>query len=572
MSNNDFHLGAYFGSWSSYRQPVRDDQIADKIGGYQALPGYTQNTAVDPANPHKEAFLQANAVKNGQLSELVDDIYYGFLQAHADQPTSKNYGTVVNNNEYGKLFFQDPWSDLTGSDCNMVQQNEFLMPSTQRNVLESNVCPWGMKYNFFGAAMKLGIDGKIIAVGGYGDEYTKHWETAARYPDNFVSSIKTIKHYYPDIKGIDLDWEPISLVDPAKIISLTKAIKEEMGDDFHVSFPIGVNTDQLRNFGQANWVELSKYVDQFNLMDYDIHGYFDKGDGAKTGLHTQLYRANASEKFSVDDQVSLLESYGIPDSKMSLGLATYGRGMSGVTGEGIGQVFDHKYMGDMDLKATPWYETSIESNVEIQGVSSYQWINYALTHNLARAQNIEQHDVTVNHDGKNVVIGSYVNFDDSGYGKTFMSYDSPAAIEAKVEYAYDKGMAGVFFWSLETDSVINDHSLIKTAYDKIHELSSVKSVISPVSAGDTSVNFGNYPSIRSQDSIDVFNGHVGFPGSHMSWGHDTKNTETMDISQDSFEYNPDNPAVIMNNKGNINIYFNNDSAINEYPIENLLIA
>ncbi|MDH5796613.1 MAG: glycoside hydrolase family 18 protein [Anaplasmataceae bacterium] len=429
-----FQLNAYIPSYLVNHSIKREDQRKNMIGGYSAIPGF-QYSSQD--SQEKIKFLTKSAEKTCNLIPLLDEVYYAFMHIH------------TNNQNKGSIFFDNPKIDFSKNSCSFFNDNQSLLPTANRDLYIGDECKTHMIYNMFNAFHDLPIKDKIISLnrtGSIEDDLTAGIDNQKA----LINSLKTLHNKYPNINGINLDYEPLHQISPEQLIQLSKIIKNEMGDNFKISFPFVVNSSSIRGFGKENWQELAKYIDRFNIMGYDIHGYFDHSYNPYTGLMTQLYKADHAEAYSIDSAVELLNSYGINYPQMSLGLASYGRGVSTVAGKGLKQKFDTAHMGDLG-----------------NGACTYEWINYVLENNLYQ---VEQHDVTVKKDNKDVIIGSYINLlDPESKGLSFISYDSPASISSKIDYAYNKGMTGVFFWALNMDSDIANNSLIKTAHDKIIE-------------------------------------------------------------------------------------------------------
>jgi chitinase len=89
------------------------------------------------------------------------------------------------------------------------------------------------------------------------------------------------------------------------------------GHSYGVSLTLPSSYWYMRNFDIVN---LSKHVDWFNLMSYDLHGTWDSTDafiGAIINAHTNLTE--------IDLAMQLLWRNQIDPSQVNLGLGFYGR-------------------------------------------------------------------------------------------------------------------------------------------------------------------------------------------------------------------------------------------------------
>ncbi|KAL9180409.1 hypothetical protein ACHAXT_008379 [Thalassiosira profunda] len=122
--------------------------------------------------------------------------------------------------------------------------------------------------------------------------------------------------------GLDLDWEyPVSRQgspeDYGNYPLLVKAIREEMdasGMEYLLTIAIPANPQKLKEGFDLR--ELSKHVDWFHLMSYDIHGSWDDVAGSNTDM---AYIANTIE--------NLILSQGVSPEQLVFGMASYGRSM-----------------------------------------------------------------------------------------------------------------------------------------------------------------------------------------------------------------------------------------------------
>lgn len=157
-----------------------------------------------------------------------------------------------------------------------------------------------------------------IAIGG-GDFGTAKWSTMARTVAGrkaFVSSLKDFMEKY-SFQGVDLDWEfpDPSGSDAQNFVALAKEIKDSIG--------CGISAAVPSDWGSVKGFDidgLSNYLEFFNYMAYDIHGWaIDEGSN----------RAKVTYPADIRDvEVELLPLWAnaTQAGQLNLGLPYYGRG------------------------------------------------------------------------------------------------------------------------------------------------------------------------------------------------------------------------------------------------------
>ncbi|TPX21792.1 hypothetical protein DIZ76_015755 [Coccidioides immitis] len=141
----------------------------------------------------------------------------------------------------------------------------------------------------------------------------------------FKSLISFMATY--DFDGVDLDWEYPVDADrggrpedfgnfPKFMANLKKALKSTSGRD-ELSVTLPASYWYLQHFDLK---KLSPHVDYFNIMSYDLHGTWDKGNkwtGNFLNAHTDLTE--------IDQALNLICRNNIDPGKVVMGLGFYGR-------------------------------------------------------------------------------------------------------------------------------------------------------------------------------------------------------------------------------------------------------
>ncbi|KAK7423090.1 hypothetical protein QQZ08_009257 [Neonectria magnoliae] len=141
----------------------------------------------------------------------------------------------------------------------------------------------------------------------------------------FIKSLVSMMSTY-DFDGVDLDWEYPAAEErsgreedfqnfPRFIANLKKALKSSGRDEVSKTLPASMW--YLKHFDIVN---LEKHVDFFNIMSYDLHGTWDKGNkwvGPYLNAHTNLTE--------IKQAMDLLRRNNIDPDKVVLGTGFYGR-------------------------------------------------------------------------------------------------------------------------------------------------------------------------------------------------------------------------------------------------------
>jgi len=163
----------------------------------------------------------------------------------------------------------------------------------------------------------------LVAVGGWNLDQTLFSKVSSTKGarKTFARSVVRFLQQH-DFDGLDLDWEyPVTRQgtpeDHDNYPLLVEAIRDALTDSgrhYLLTMAVPVNPSKL--YDGFNLGELSKYLDWFHLMSYDIHGSWDNVAGSNTDLE---YIANTVEN-------SVLNR-GVEGDQLVFGMAAYGRSM-----------------------------------------------------------------------------------------------------------------------------------------------------------------------------------------------------------------------------------------------------
>ena len=266
----------------------------------------------------------------------------------------------------------------------------------------------------------------IVSVGGWGADYFSDVALTADTRQRMADSVAAFIEKY-DVDGVDLDWEYPTLAGPG--------ISHRPEDKRNFSLLLETLRARLDKLGAAHQgrhylltiaaadgefvagIELervSRSLDWINLMTYDFHNSLTPTTGHHAGLH--LADVAPSDDRAGDKAVAQFLAAGVPAKKLNLGAAFYGRAFTGVdpAHDGLQQKYA-KYAG-----SPSWQEL----------VASYIDKNGYVRHWDAKAQ------------------APYLW---NAKTRTFVTYEDPQSLRAKVAFVREKGLGGVMYWEQSLD-------------------------------------------------------------------------------------------------------------------------
>ena len=168
----------------------------------------------------------------------------------------------------------------------------------------------------------------MVSIGGWGGcSFCSEMFASKERRERFAKTTVALFKQY-GIDGLDLDWEYPAIegypghqfmeADKNNFTELLKALRQEMGKDFILSFAAGGFIKYLEQ--SVNWDAVLPLVDFVNLMTYDLVG----GYATVTGHHTPLYDYRSGQE-SAAKCVNWLLNNNVPSNKLIIGAAMYAR-------------------------------------------------------------------------------------------------------------------------------------------------------------------------------------------------------------------------------------------------------
>ena len=236
-----------------------------------------------------------------------------------------------------------------------------------------------------------------------------------RFADNIVDMINLF-----GFDGVDIDWETPTSSEATRFTEMMEVIytKVKANNPNHlVTAAIAGGMWQPPRYDLEN---SHQYIDYINMMTYGMvsnNGYYQNALSRSTVFDNPANEVGKTlTSCSIEESVAIYNSYGIPNSKIIVGVAFYG------------------------IKQTRTYDsvTQTWSNWTKDTSLSYTYItNIILTNN----------DYTYYYD-RNAGVPYILSND----GTVFISYDNPRSIADKSDYIIENGLAGMMYWEHGHDS------------------------------------------------------------------------------------------------------------------------
>ena len=270
----------------------------------------------------------------------------------------------------------------------------------------------------------------LVSLGGWGGCKTCSdvFNSKEARIDFAKSTARIIKEY--DADGIDLDWEypaipgppghPFREEDKDNFTDLVKLLREYMEPGDILSFAAGGFKSFIDK--SIDWDVVIPLIDNVNLMSYDLIGGYSK----VTGHHTSLYSTINQER-SGDHAVKYLISKGVPEHKIVLGAAFYGRIYKDVANINNGLYQAANFKGGVNQNNFD----KVTNNFE------FFWDEIAQAPYAYDKQN-----------------------------RLFLTYDNEKSVRLKSKYVKKNKLHGIMFWQLMNDK--RKDGLLKVMVNEIN--------------------------------------------------------------------------------------------------------
>ncbi len=313
--------------------------------------------------------------------------------------------------EYGALDYIIHFGLVPNSDGTLDSASNSIIPSNS-SALISEAHANGKKV--------------LICIGGWGTGTFFRGATSPMRILFFVTDLVNFM-FKRGYDGIDVDWETLEASDSVQYINFIRLLRSTLNV---------VDSNAIITIAAA-WqpgiiAAVQQYVNQINLMTYDLSGAWQ---GWVSWYNSPVYSggnnfpSNGKPVPSVDNMVKKFEAAGVDKSKIAIGIDFYGYVWQGGSGTGTGGVTS---------PLQSWNQApSVEPNVPYyQIIDQYFKPEYYRWDPKAEA--------------------SYLRIDSScDESDRFISYDDDRTCRAKVKYAIENGLAGVFIWEIGAGATSN---------------------------------------------------------------------------------------------------------------------
>ncbi|KAI8337310.1 glycoside hydrolase superfamily, partial [Blakeslea trispora] len=299
----------------------------------------------------------------------------------------------------------------------------------------------------------------LISVGGWsGSTGFSTMAASADSRSKFINwNVDFIKKYNTD--GVDIDWEYPTAVGPGcnavsdndveNFNSLVKELRAALDSNFpkvHKEISIAVHITPWGGATEAKDVSsFVPYVDRFHVMAFDVNGAWNSTSGPNAP-----FRAEPGHGYPVGfaQGIEAWHAAGVPYNKLAGGIPFYGRAQTlTVTSDPTTQynpaVSPNPPLGD-SLDG-PWTNPYCSKDSS-QASGVWRWTNMRSSGILSSPTTAASPWVR-HFDDKTQTPWLY-----NPTNKQFISYDDPISLGVKTKYALDKGLAGLFVWSIEQDN------------------------------------------------------------------------------------------------------------------------
>ena len=260
----------------------------------------------------------------------------------------------------------------------------------------------------------------------------------------FISSMIDYLRVYTFFDGIDIDWEfpggggaDPSLGTPQDgdgfadlMIELRAALNSlsaETGRTYELTAAVSGGVEKL---SKINWERSHQPMDFINVMVYDYAGAWNNELGHQAHLYESQLYSTTNNGFTGHDSIQHLISRNVPASKITMGVAMYGRGWKGVTGASTGNPFTGT--GNGGIKGS-WQD----------GIEDYK----VLEANYMNGPSQGANGFELAWDP--IAKAEYLWNESTG---TLISLDTVRSVKEKGSYVNQYNLGGVFAWEVDADN------------------------------------------------------------------------------------------------------------------------
>ncbi len=245
---------------------------------------------------------------------------------------------------------------------------------------------------------------------------SSEWSAIATSParvNTFADNIVEMINEY-GFDGVDIDWETPTSSEATLFTEMMRVIytKVKANNPNHlVTAAIAGGMWQPPRYDLAN---SHQYLDYINMMTYGMvsnNGYYQNALTKSTTFSNSTYLVGKTlNSCSIEESIEIYHTYGIPNSKIIVGVAFYGI----------------KQTRTYDSVTQTWSSWVKDGTVAYSFISSFYLNSSSYSYYYDRDAGVP-----------------YIIKTD---GTIFISYDDPRSISDKGEYIIENGLAGMMYW------------------------------------------------------------------------------------------------------------------------------
>jgi chitinase len=231
--------------------------------------------------------------------------------------------------------------------------------------------------------------------------------------NDFADNIVSLINMY-GFDGVDIDWETPSSSESLQFTEMMQVIytKVKANNPNHlVTAAIAGGMWQPVRYDLEN---SHQYIDYINMMTYGMvsnNGYYQNALSKSTSFDDSINLVGKTLiSCSIEESIGIYNGYGIPNSKIIVGVAFYG----------IQQTRSYDSLNET------WSSWSKEKTVSYSTINSYYMNNSNYTYHYDETAGVP-----------------YLLSND---GTTFLSFDDPRSIIEKGIYISDNNLGGMMYW------------------------------------------------------------------------------------------------------------------------------
>ncbi|GAN02249.1 chitinase [Mucor ambiguus] len=312
--------------------------------------------------------------------------------------------------------------------------------------------------------------GVSLAIGGWTGSI--HFSTLVRTSADrrkFASKIMAAVEKY-DLNGVNLDWEypndpngiscnrkhPKDTDNFLAFIQVLRKMLDKKYPDEHKLITAAVSAHIFRDADRNIMENLDEgwadFMDAFYIMAYDINGVWSN----KTSSNAPLHYGVAGQHVSVESSIQEWLDAGIPSDRLYLGVPFYG--------------YTHKTLKHMNQQTG----LNVPLDRSIEQIKGDQYDDYATDpcpgakpaySGEFQWRTIEASGAAYNASGWSTYWDQKTQtpFSYNSHSHQFITFDNPASLRLKAQFAQEKKLGGIMLWSLEMDDASN--SLLNAIQD-----------------------------------------------------------------------------------------------------------